>query len=632
MNIIRRLMSTMVTLGVFAVFAPILLMTGPAQAVDLTFAKPRPIYAPGEVLVKFKPTATSQARSRVSNKLASVGTQAIGKSGVALIKLSGTNTVDQAVAAARLDANVEYAQPNYLYYPSIAPNDTNYGQLWGLKNTGQTITDPTFPFYNTNNPGTIGSDINAETAWDHITDCSAVVVAVLDTGINYTHQDLAPNMWDGGVASPNHGFDFVDNDNDPMPPVGSESHGTHVAGTVGARGNNAIGTTGVCWQVRIMSVRVLGPNGGSTARIIQGIEFASNNGAKVINMSLGGEPGAPFDQAFSDSITFAQNQDVVVVVAAGNDANDNEMGAVYPCSHTQENIVCVAALDQAYALADFSNWGSTTVDVGAPGTNIRSSWPGPQYDEVDLTGWSVVTDQGTGWFVNTSCPGFLVPLLLNPNNNSFCSGTSLYANNTDATAYKTFDLSGATSASVSYRAKHDLELDLACGPTQICDFVNVYARGAGGRPDGVGGTAIGGFAGQSLNNGGTIDFLEREHVIPSACFTATCSVGFRLLSDNIVTRPGAALLLLNVSAVRDNADEYDVIDGTSMASPHVAGLAALVRAFNPNYTFTDTVNAIKNGGRSVLDLTGITTTGKAVDALGSLAYINAPQGVTAVVQ
>src|SRR5208283_3029626 len=145
----------------------------------------------------------------------------------------------EALAAYRDDPNVEYVQPNYIYHTTVAPDDTQYGQLWAFRNTGQTVNATIQGegwIYPTNNPGTAGYDIDIEPAWDHITDCSSVVVAVIDTGINYTQEDLAINMWNGGAAYPNHGWNYVNGNNNPMDMNG---HGTHVAGIIGAAGNNA---------------------------------------------------------------------------------------------------------------------------------------------------------------------------------------------------------------------------------------------------------------------------------------------------------------------------------------------------------------------------------------------------------
>ncbi len=336
-----------------------------APSISTTFAPGS--YVAGEVLVKFKPTYSAQ------NRMSAVALQGhavladLNQPGWVQVKIDAGQTMDQALAAYQNNPDVESVQPNYIYHITRVPIDTQYGQQWAFKNTGQTISTATYPA----NPGTRDADINIEKAWDHITDCSSVVVAVIDSGVNYNQEDLAGNMWNGVAAGfPNHGFDFVAGDNDPMDLLG---HGTHVAGIIGAAGNNATGATGVCWKASIMAVRVLDATGsGNTAGLAQGINFAVSHGAKVINMSLS---GGGFDQALSDAINNAQNNDVVVIVAAGNEANNNDVSgaARYPCNFSQANLVCVAALDQNYALASFSNWGATSVDVGAPGTNILST-------------------------------------------------------------------------------------------------------------------------------------------------------------------------------------------------------------------------------------------------------------------
>lgn len=410
-------------------------------------------YVPGEVLVKFRPAAGAQGRMASAAARGHAVLANLDLPGWAQVRVGVGQTVETALSSYRDDPDVEFVQPNYIYRAAVAPNDSQYGQIWAFKNAGQTVTTGTY----SPNAGTAGNDMNIEPAWGHITDCSGVVVAVLDSGADYTHEDLAANMWNGGSGFPHHGHDFVDNDDDPMDPNG---HGTHVAGIIGAVGNNGTGTTGVCQRASVMAVRVLDTTGqATTATAIQGMRFAVTHGAGVINMSFVG--GGSFDPLFSDAITSAQDSDVVVVAAAGNEPGDIDgaSGARYPCSFIQPNLVCVAALDQNYALASFSNWGAASVDVGAPGTNILSTWAGAQ-----------------------------------------------------------------------------------------------------------------------LSN------------------------------------------------------SYNTIHGTSMASPQVAGLASMLRAFNPQYTSIDTVNAIKSGGRSVPALAGKTASGKAADVMSSLAYINPPTAVTATVR
>jgi thermitase len=571
-----------------------------------------------EILVKFKSNVATQVQQYTATNLGGHSFTSIGKNlRVAKIKLQQGGDVMTAVQAYQADPNVEHAQPNYIYYASAIPNDTRYSQLWGMKNTGQTISNPD---YATSNPGLAGNDIDAELAWDQITNCRSVVVAVVDSGINYTHQDLTGNLWDGGLTYPNHGWDIVDNDNDPMPTGGGEDHGTHVAGTIGAYGNNSSGVAGVCWRASIMSVRVFGATGsGTTAGIIQGIAFASDNGAKVINMSLGGE--VPFDTLFSNAITYASDRDVVIVVAAGNggtdgvsDDNDglgddgDDGTFTYPCNFTQANLICVAALDQSYNLASFSNFGAASVDVGAPGTNTLSSWAGQIITDDFTSGWTL-----NGGWASGVCGSFYT--LSNPAN--WCSfGT--YADNADDRAYKSIDLSGATAAELNYYAQIDTEKNL--------DFFSTAMKSSGGDPFAGGGSIL------QSGSGTTFDLLLGFNHDISSCNTSTCSLGFRLTSNGSVVDWGVAIVGFTIETLQTNSTSYNVINGTSMASPHVAGIATMVRAFNPNYSYTQTVEAIKNGGEAVAGLSGKTTTGRAANAMGAIAYITEPTGLASVVQ
>ncbi len=564
-------------------------------------------YVPGEVLVKFKADATDAA---IFSVVGSYGDEPLKvmKRRVVHVKLKNGQSVEEAIASYQGDPSVLRAQPNYLYNLHAVPNDALYGDLWALKNTGQTISSAPYPI---NNPGLVGMDIDAEAAWDHITDCSSVIVAVLDTGINYTHADLATNMWDGGASYPNHGWDFFDADNDPMPADGSP-HGTHVAGIIGAVGNNASGTTGVCWTAKLMAVRVGGEISVSSAAASDGVDFAVENGAKVINMSFGGPPEQA-DADFYDVINDARTKDVLIVASAGNKSNNNDINSITPCTFDLDNIICVAALDQAYELADFSNTGATSVDLGAPGTNIHSAVAGDRLIEDFSTGW--VLNGGWGIGSGDYCPSVS---LVNPSN--FCTVfTATYANNADDIAYKTFDLSDPAILAAGVHSELELGLNDAN------DSLSIALNGAGGNPFSISpiATILGPF----------IDVLPIGYdLAKSGCLTATCSIGTRLQSDAGGSHLGAHLFGFHIYRALVNATTSELFDGTSMSAPMVTGVAALVWAFNPNYTYLDVAESIKKGGDAIPSLAGTTSTGRALDAMGSLRYINPPTGISLSLQ
>ena len=579
-------------------------------------------YSDQQIIVKFKASVSVSSRSELANQYASRIKRTLGvKKEYHLISLKPGQTVQDALARFKADPNIEIAEPDYIAHIQAVPNDTFYSRLWGLKNSGQTVNGTA---------GTSGSDINAETAWNHTTDCSASVVAVLDTGINHTHLDLAANIWsntgevagDGvdndanGYIDDVRGWDFVGaapGNNNPYPAAGHESHGHHVAGTIGAVGNNSRGTTGVCWKARIMALRVCDQNGQCLASdISEAINYAVNNGAKVLNMSFG---GATMGSAVNTAITNALNANVVVVAAAGNNGSNNDTTSFEPCTFSHANIICVAALDQNYSLASFSNFGATTVDVGAPGTNTYSTVPGPLISDT-MTGWT-----RTGAWTEAQCnlTSGLTNMLLNPAN--FCSGGP-YANNASDDAYKVFNLSGVSAASVVFSVFYDLQ--------NTVDYLRVGNSNTGANPFPTA-TPLASITGQSPSAGAQAEV--RTYSLPSGCLNATCAVGFRLESDATTTGKGVGIFSLRIETVQTNADSnaYGFKAGTSMAAPHVTGVVALIRAFNPNYTYQDTVNAIKFGGTNAPALAGKASSGNAVNAMGALSYINTPRNVSATV-
>lgn len=591
-----------------AVIAAIGTTSSPAISVSPNVVLPlqEDSYVPGELIVRFKPQHRSATlKAAVINRLGATTANEVDGTGFTRVVLASGDSVKYAMARYQNDATIELVQPNFRYFPQRLPNDPFFNQLWALKNDGQLVPQGTYP----NNPGSPGNDMGLDAAWDLTTDCSSTVVAVIDTGINYTHLDLVDNMWDGSARGyANHGYDFVDNDADPMPADG-DGHGTHVAGAIAATGDNARGTTGVCWRARLMALRALNAGGGTTDTVVRAVRFATENGARIINLSLG---GSGYDRAFEAEIEHARQQGAVVVVAGGNGGRDTDASgnAFYPCNFTPDNIVCVAALDQAYSLASFSNFGSRSVDVAAPGTNTHSTWPGLSIVDGFFSGW---TYQG-GWQATDCNFGLgLMRVLGNPAN--WCSGGP-YSASVDDVVYTTYNLNGLTGAGVTV--------------SLLIETVN----------DGDSFAAAYAIGGDPFVSGSTLyERTDSTGAIPAQlafdlqnCLSVDCKLGFRFRSNSAGNARGVGLFQLVLHRAELNSDRYQTADGTSMAAPHVSGIAALVWSYNPNFTYVDVVNAIKYGGDVLPQLQPYTSTGRAVDALGALHYINTPVGITATVR
>jgi len=328
----------------------------------------------GRLLVKFKEGADPAAVAEVRSAVGTGGYEKLPLVGVdALLFESSVDVKEQIEGIGVWSELVEYAEPDFLYDTAMAPSDFDGGVMWGL------------------------SRIQAPLAWDGTMGSSTVIVAVIDTGVDTGHPDLAANIWkntaeianngidDDGNGYPDDvkGWDFVEND--PTPNDDS-AHGTHVAGTIGAVGGNG-GLVGVSPNVRIMALRTLSPNGGSTSGNIKAIDYARRNGARVINASWG---SYGYSTALRDAIGRAGQQGILFVAAAGNgDANgrgyDSDAGPMYPAGYDLPNILSVAASGGNDRLVSFSNYGATTVDLAAPGAEIASTVPGGDYAYMDGT-------------------------------------------------------------------------------------------------------------------------------------------------------------------------------------------------------------------------------------------------------
>ena len=331
--------------------------------------------APTRLIVRFAPGG--DARGKLPEGIPG----AVGATVVKYLPLIDGAVVDPGPAGADLydvaaaltaDPGILYAEPDYaLQLTETLPNDPQFGQLWGLHNTGQT-------------GGTPGADISAPEAWDSFTGSASVVIASIDTGVDYTHPDLAANMWvnpgeiagdgldnDGnGYVDDLYGIDAPNGDSDPMDDHG---HGTHTAGTMGGVGDNAVGVAGVNWDVQIMAVKFLDAGGsGWTSDAVTCLEYITmmktTYGVNVVasNNSWG---GGGYSTALEDAIRASNDAGIMFVAAAGNYAMDNDAYPFYPASYDLDGVISVAATDHNDQMAGFSNWGLTSVDLGAPGVD-----------------------------------------------------------------------------------------------------------------------------------------------------------------------------------------------------------------------------------------------------------------------
>jgi subtilisin family serine protease len=312
-----------------------------------------------------------------------------------ILKLPAGSSADTLLAAYERSGLVQYAERDHVVHALLNPNDYEFvnGDLWHLKNNGQF-------------GGVVDADIDATDAWDTLTSASNIVVAVLDSGIHTTHQDLAPNLWRNPGEIPGNGVDddgngYVDDvfgintlatNGVPEDDFG---HGSHVAGILGAVGNNNVGVAGICWRVQIMACKFLDVHGnGSVSDAVKCIDYARTNGANIINLSWGDPSFA--SQALYDAIDSARAAGIIVVCACGNSGANNDATPLYPASYNLDNIIAVAATTRSDTLANFSCYGATSVDLGAPGQEVVSCWTGSDNNYTVYSGTSMAAPMVAG--------------------------------------------------------------------------------------------------------------------------------------------------------------------------------------------------------------------------------------------
>jgi subtilisin family serine protease len=534
---------------------------------------PRLEYVEGDVLLMFKSSVDLAA---VQSALA-VHSLGLKKHFAGLSRDLGkqfglvhdnNRTTAELIAELSLDPVVESAEPNYLRWVTRVPNDTLLTNLWGLQNTGQPVNGLT---------GTAGADIRFIAAWGLARpSTNPVVVAVIDTGVDYSHPDLAGNMWintaeipdnglddDGdGYVDDYYGYDFADNLPDPSD---SGYHGTHVAGTIAATGNNQLGIVGVDYQARIMALRAsIDGSSLSTSAVIEAIQYAismKNRGVGIaaINESFG---GGGYNKGEIAAMQAAGAAGIIFCVAAGNNGANNDTTPFYPACYYLTNMIVVAATDQNDALAGFSNYGATNVDLGAPGVNILSAVP------VAQAGTLAYVQQGSTMY---------------PASELTYSGTT-----TGITAM-TYNCGLGNPTEFPSAVRNNLALIQRGMLTVQTAVANAMAAGA--------------RAAIIYNDtNGPINFtLEvTNNWIPAIALSQSNGLALK------TTLPAMTTTVVNEP---DPSQIYKYLDGTSMAAPHVSGAVAFAAMNFPADTVAQRIQRVLANVDVVPGLQGKVRTG-----------------------
>ena len=471
-------------------------------------------FVKGELLVKFA-TDTPEKSVRFANRaIGATVLESLGDLDWQRVRLPDGLSVDDAIEKYKNLENVEYAQPNFYYHLLTTPNDPQFvnGGMYGL------------------------TQISAPLAWDLTTGSSSVVVADIDTGLRYTHEDIAANAWvnpgeipGNGIDDDNDGFvddiygaDFRYNRSDPADENG---HGTHTAGTIGAVGNNLLGVSGVNWNVKIMAIKIYSASGNDTtsAMLINAYNYVrlmKNRGIniRVTNNSYGGcAEACGFDQATKNAIDALGDVGILQVFAAGNSRSNNDVNPFYPASYTSPSILAVAASDSNDARASFSSIGLNSVDLAAPGVGIISTYNGSNSSYASLSGTSMATPHVAGAAALLSA--------YNP---------SLSAASLKATLMNTVDLlpdwNGLVKSGGRLNVNRALRNQTVCSFTPSVDTMTVRTRG--------GTFTVNITAGQNCDYSVKSNANKWLKVVSSDSMSGNGTVTFHVTVNPTITRTG----------------------------------------------------------------------------------------------
>ena len=614
----------------------LLLAPAAAQAAD---------FIPGRVIVQYEAEANAAARADARDDAGVRRLAPLGLARTEVVKVTDGESVPATVAELCREPGVALATPDAIGHDVAIPNDPHFPRQWGLRNIAQNANF--FSLDDTNDSPLIaplaGRDINAATAWNTTTGSDTVVVAVIDGGFHYQLPDIAPQVWKNpGEAGGGRETDNVDNDGNgevddwqgfdfigassgaPSPdddPFDENFHGTHVAGTVGARGNDGVGVTGVAQRVKLLNVRHTDAEGSAAfSSTLNALDYAGDMGADVANGSFAFTGSAGITTLFSQVV--ASHPGTFYVVAAGNgngNAGDNvDAGAsgeneVAPCEATAANLICVAATDQADRVPSFSNFGTTSVDLAAPGVDILSNWARATHFSSTMpsaAAFNVDWPSPGGWSRTAADP------FDTPDGGAIIDSPGDYTPNTvNVATSRAFTVpAGSTDCELRYfRGVAIGAGDSAAIEVLRNNAVFVSAPFAEGS--------------NSARNG----FIELDNAI-----AGSNNVQVRLrVSANADASIGRGMSMANVRLDCDprkgQPGGYAYIDGTSMASPHVAGAAALLLAKNPTLSIAQLRAALLNTGDPTAALAGRTVTGRRLDVAAAVSSVPFPAAAARVV-
>lgn len=587
--------------------------------------KIRAKYVPGEVLVKFRKGVNVKEAKGISHKHAMTVKKRFKKLSQrwnrTYLHLKSDFTTDEMIRKLKKDPKVESVSPNYIRQLYVTfPDDASFNSLWGLNNTGQYVNGTT---------GTFDADIDAPEAWDTSTGSKDVVVAVIDTGVDYSHEDLSANMWtntaerngaqgiddDGnGYVDDIFGYDFASDNigNDDLDPMDIDGHGTHVSGTIGAVGNNSIGVAGVNWDVKIMAIKTARPNGGFVidSDVLDAIDYILTMKTEfdvdiaAINASWG---GIGYNPLLKDAIKSAGDAGIAFIAAAGNSAIDNDLLPHYPSSYRLPNLISVAAIDQNNDIAYFSNYGAGEVSLGAPGSNIYSTYLGGGYTPVSSDIFFDDMESGDGNWIQGGVGDYwqISTESYHSTNHAWSDSVGRnYYNNTDSylAVNHDIDLSGTRGQDIRIGFSAEIELETSW------DFMFLEVSNDSGSTWKV-------LASFSENSPGWDTYA---FYIPERYRTSQFRFRFRLLTDYVYGYDGVHIDDVGIGLGVGNSDNYTYLNGTSMAAPHVTGSVALMASRYPADNMYERINRILSGTQYLGSLDGKVATEGILNIAGSI--------------